>query len=283
VTATDQPRLDHDLRCASWDSGNPATCDCRDDSGHTSTPWHEGPWVSFDTETTGVEVATDRIVTATVVVYIPGSEPVATEWLADPGVEIPAEAAAVHGITTEIAREHGRPAAEVIAELAEMLATVWTATVPLIAYNGAFDLDITDNEMRRHLRRRLVVHGPMIDPRILDKQHDRYRRGSRKLVDVCAHYRVSIGNAHDATEDALAAARVAWRIAQASKAIGSMTLPELHAAQVRWFAEQQRSFADYLRKKVAPGIEDEAERQEVLDRADTIDAHADGWPLRGVA
>lgn len=277
------PELEHDLRCQSWQSDDPAVCTCRDGAGHTATPWHEGPWVSYDTETTGVEVSTDRIVTATVVAYTPGAGVVITEWLADPGIEIDPGATAVHGISTEHARGHGRPAAEVVAEVADLLASLWTATVPLIAYNGAFDLDITDTELRRHHRRRLVVSGPMIDPLILDKQHDRYRRGSRKLVDVCAHYRVRIGNAHDATEDALAAARVAWKIARASAAIRAMTLPELHAAQVRWFAEQQRSFADYLRKKVAPTVEDADERDALLERADTIDAHAEGWPLRGVA
>ena len=283
MTATDeQPLLDHDARCASWDSDDPAVCDCRDDDGHTR--WYEGPWVAYDTETTGVEVATDRIVTATLIRYTPGQQLAVTEWLADPGVEIPEEATAVHHITTEHARTHGRPAREVIAEIADALERAWTRTVPLIAYNGTFDLDITDNEMRRHLRRPLQVLGPVIDPLILDKHVDRYRRGSRKLVDVARHYRVQLGgDAHDAAADALGAARVMWRIARTYPEIGQMTLQQLHNAQARWYAEQQRSFAQFLRDKIVPGIDDDTERQQVLDRADTIDAHADGWPLRGVA
>ena len=43
------------------------------------------------------------------------------DWLADPGVEIPLQASAVHGITTERARAEGRPAAEVVAEIVAAL------------------------------------------------------------------------------------------------------------------------------------------------------------------
>ena len=69
--------------------------------------WHDGPLVGFDTETTGVDVATDRIVTAAVVTRdATGTR--ARTWLIDPGVPIPPAATAVHGITTEQARTEGR-------------------------------------------------------------------------------------------------------------------------------------------------------------------------------
>src|SRR5699024_2036021 len=61
--------------------------------------WHVGPLLGFDTETTGVDVFTDRVVTAATVLTEDGSDEVRT-WLDDPGVEIPAGAAAVPGITT---------------------------------------------------------------------------------------------------------------------------------------------------------------------------------------
>ncbi|MCA1943131.1 MAG: 3'-5' exonuclease, partial [Yonghaparkia sp.] len=72
----------------------------------------------FDLETTGVDVRTARIVTACVAVLDASGAVVARrDWLADPGVEIPEGAAAIHGITTERARAEGRPAAEVVAEV----------------------------------------------------------------------------------------------------------------------------------------------------------------------
>lgn len=283
-----EPQLEHDLRCPELaDPGlyaDPDRCTCRDTHGKTPrTPWADGPWLAFDIESTGVDVCTDRIVTATAIIYRPGHDRVVHTWLADPGIDIPDGATEVHGITTAHAREHGRPAADVAAEVADVLAQHWAPHLPLIAYNGSFDLAILDNELRRHHARPLTVSGPVVDPLVIDKHVHRYRKGSRKLVDVCAHYQVRLDGAHDATEDAYAAARVAWRIARQYPEIGGADLTELHRQQTGWFAEQQASFAAYLRKKVAPGITDPDERQQVLDRADDVDANAAGWPLRGAS
>ncbi|MFM9597389.1 hypothetical protein ACKI1O_49625, partial [Streptomyces scabiei] len=66
----------------------------------------------FDLETTGVDVVHDRIVTAHVgVLDADGHVIDARDWLADPGVPIPAGAAAIHGVTAERARAEGAPAA----------------------------------------------------------------------------------------------------------------------------------------------------------------------------
>ena len=71
--------------------------------------------LSFDLETTSANPRTARIVTSALV-RIDGRDVTATETLADPGVEIPAEAAQVHGISTEQARAEGRPHDEVLRE-----------------------------------------------------------------------------------------------------------------------------------------------------------------------
>ena len=74
--------------------------------------WVTGPLLGFDTKTTGVDPLKDHLVTAAVVsrgsLGADGArgQDVRT-WLADPGVEIPEAAAAVHGITTERARTEG--------------------------------------------------------------------------------------------------------------------------------------------------------------------------------
>jgi DNA polymerase III subunit epsilon len=75
-----------------------------------STPWHRGVMCAFDTETTGPDPESARIVTACVV-HVDGSgemPPEAQAWLIDPGTDIPAEASAIHGITTEHARANGQ-------------------------------------------------------------------------------------------------------------------------------------------------------------------------------
>ena len=59
------------------------------------------PLATFDLETTGVNVASDRIVEISIIKLNPdGSEETLTE-LVNPEMPIPAEAAAVHGITNE--------------------------------------------------------------------------------------------------------------------------------------------------------------------------------------
>lgn len=236
--------------------------------------WIDSTWIALDTETTGVDTATDRIVTATIVVRPAGGDPEVTTWLADPGIDIPEAASDIHKITTEHAREHGRPPPDVVTEIAACLAGHWRPDVPLLGYNLVYDLSLLDAEMRRHLDRGLPILGPVVDGFVLDKAVDKYRRGSRKLVDACAHYQVPIGSAHDATEDALAAVRVIWRIAHRHPdRVGAVDLAELHQQQRAWFEEQQTGYADYLRR----------EAEEMLARSDKIRAEADTWPVRGVA
>lgn len=78
-----------------------------------SEPWHLGMMCAFDLETTGVDVETDRIVTACVA-WLDGSgkaAPRVRTWLAWPGIEIPEKVTEIHGVTTEHAREHGLDAA----------------------------------------------------------------------------------------------------------------------------------------------------------------------------
>jgi DNA polymerase-3 subunit epsilon len=213
--------------------------------------WHENTLVSFDLETTGVDVETARIVTASIVTIDPLAGSIdQAEWLADPGVEIPAEATAVHGITTEMAREAGRPAAEVCKEIASTLFAAWHAMHPVIVYNASYDLSLLDRECRRY-HGDGVWHGSVVDPLVLDKHYDRYRRGSRKLIDTTRHYGIVLSDqdAHGSSADALAAARVAWCLAKRYPELAGMRLPELHAHQEEWHAEQAAGLQQYFDRK----------------------------------
>jgi DNA polymerase III epsilon subunit-like protein len=149
-------------------------------------------------------------------------------------------------------------------------------------------------ECARHGLPRFECSGPVIDGRVLDQHVDRWRKGKRTLTDVAAHYEVRLDGAHDATEDALAAGRVAWKIARQYPAVATLSLAELHEAQAGWHADHQRSFADYLRTKVLARLEREIEIEQdptelvrktmaakaLRARADDIDAVADQWPIR---
>jgi DNA polymerase III subunit epsilon len=59
------------------------------------------PIVFFDLETTGVNIATDRIVEVSILKVFPNGNKESKTWLVNPEVEIPQGASDVHGITNE--------------------------------------------------------------------------------------------------------------------------------------------------------------------------------------
>jgi len=59
------------------------------------------PIVFFDLETTGVNIATDRVVEIAILKVFPNGNKESKTWLVNPEVEIPAEASAIHKITNE--------------------------------------------------------------------------------------------------------------------------------------------------------------------------------------
>jgi len=212
--------------------------------------WHLGPLASFDTETTGVDVENDRIVTAALLV-LTGGQPTETQtWLADPGIDIPEGASRVHGITTEHAHRCGLPAAVVVAEVSARLATLVAAGVPLVVMNAPYDLTLLDRELQRHDLPTLAEQAgrpPLVlDPLVLDKRADPYRKGKRNLTALAAHYGVRLTAAHTASADALAAARIVHAIAERRPAVQDVPLERLHAMQVDWAAQQAESLRQYL-------------------------------------
>ncbi|MGW9076766.1 exonuclease domain-containing protein [Streptomyces kronopolitis] len=212
--------------------------------------WHQELLVSFDLETTGTDVEQDRIVTAALL-RLEGDGRAAAQrtWLLDPGVPIPEEAAYV--------QEHGRPPAEAIEEIAEALADALRADIPLVVMNARYDLSLLDRECRRHGLRTLTERlghapAPVIDPLVLDKHVDRYRKGKRALQALCGHYGVRLDGAHEAGADAAAAAGVARRIGEKYPAVALPSPRALHTLQEQAAAEQAASFQEYLRRTGDP-------------------------------
>ncbi|MFF3340290.1 3'-5' exonuclease [Streptomyces flavidovirens] len=220
--------------------------------------WHGEPLVGFDLETTGTEPLESRIVTAAIVGVQDGRVSRQRDWMADPGIRIPAQASAIHGISSERAGAEGRPAREVADQIAETLTGYWAQGVPVVAYNAAFDLTLLAAELRRHglpslsERRGGAGIGPVIDPYTIDRAVDRYRRGKRTLEAVCVEYGVVLDGAHEASADALAAVRVARAIAERHPSIAALAPAELHDKQIQWYADWAADFQDFLRKKGTP-------------------------------
>lgn len=226
----------------------------------------EAPWAArlavFDLETTGVDTHNDRIVTAFVgELDLTGTLVQGRHWLINPGVPIPEGATAVHGVTDEMARNDGVDAATGVAEIAGLIGRLTVGGIPIAAFNGAFDFTLLDRECRRH-----GIEPPIpslvIDPLIIDKQMDRYRRGKRTLEVTAAHYGVPLEGWHEAAADAAAAGRIAQALGRKHAEL-RVPAHELHAQQEQWAAEQAESFAEWMRKGKNPDF--------VAER---------GWPVR---
>ncbi|GGT44873.1 3'-5' exonuclease [Streptomyces purpureus] len=233
------------------------------------TLWYEGPLASFDTETTGVDVEEDRIVSAALVVQdAAGSRPRVSRWLVNPGVPVPAEAIAVHGLTEDHLRCNGRWPAPVMEEIGRALAEQCAAGRPIVVMNAPFDLTMLDRELRRHRASplaRYLENVPLcvLDPRVLDKHLDRYRKGRRTLTDLCAQYGVELAGAHDAAADATAALELVRAVARRfAGRLERLSPAELHTLQAVWHAAQARGLQAWFARNGTP---------EAVDPA---------WPLR---
>lgn len=235
------------------------------------------PIAAFDLETTGPSPLSDRIVTAHLSLINPTAGDIQPrDWLLNPGIDIPAGATAVHGITTEHAREHGAEYAPGIEEIVMALMAAWGSGHVVVAFNGCFDLTMVNAESERLSIGPLPL-GPVVDPFIIDKQHDKYRKGSRKLGDVCTHYGIKLDNAHEAAADALAAARLAYKLLRRYN-LATNPAEQIVHQQTAWYAEQQTGLADYWRKKAAGLAGDEA--AELIACAATVTTE---WPIKHAA
>ena len=232
--------------------------------------WLNETLVGFDLETTGTDPAESRIVTAALVEAKGGEVVPEHEWLADPGVPIPEEAAAIHGVSTERAVSDGRPAAHVADEVADVLCAYWRAGVPVVVFNAPFDLSLLDAELARHgltsLGERLggAAPGPVLDPLTVDRALDKYRKGSRTLQSACGVYGVELADAHRAGSDALAALRVVLALGKAyPREVGAARPADLHGHQVGWHRDWAAGLQSWLRTSKDPAA--------VVDGS---------WPLR---
>ncbi len=206
----------------------------------------------FDTETTGLDLKTSRIVTASVVeLDLDGNVVVdRAEWFANPEIEIPKVASDVHGITTEMAVADGRNYKEVVAEILDALRDCFQRGVPVVAYNAPYDFTILMHQAIALGLDPITEPMPVIDPLVVDKTYDRYRSGKRKLELVAKHYSVALDDAHNSKADAIAAGRVALAVMKAHAEKLPQTAAEFHASQIEWARVIDEGFTKWMRENV---------------------------------
>lgn len=213
--------------------------------------WATRPIAVFDLETTGLNLVTSRIVTACALKLDPAGNIMGNpvEWLANPGVPIPAEASAVHGVTDEIAQARGADLRETVASIIASIKGFLDEGTPVVAYNAPYDFTILRQHAEDFGINWPLDPKPILDPLVMDKALVKFRTGKRRLEIIAPVYGVVLTDAHNATADAVAAGRVAQAMARQFGSKLDMSLEELHAKQVVWSKEQDLSFADFMHRQ----------------------------------
>ncbi|MEV0525993.1 exonuclease domain-containing protein [Streptomyces sp. NPDC050439] len=212
--------------------------------------------LAWDTETTGPDPLEDRIVTAAIVVRGGGKPDRAFSHLINPGIPIPAEATEVHGVTDTMVEADGQDPKTALDEIATNLARAIEWGMPVIAFNHSFDWSILHYDLIRNglpTVQDRVGPGPLplIDPHVIDKQVDKYVKGTgmRKLKPTAERYGVALADWHTAEADALAALLIAEKQFAMHPQLTSMGPQQLYAAQKAWRAEQQAGLQKWFRTK----------------------------------
>jgi DNA polymerase III subunit epsilon len=194
--------------------------------------WEELPIALVDVETTGRDASVDRVVELGIVVGRGGEVIARYNWLIHPGIQIPDEARAVHGISD--ADVASSPRFEAIAH---EVAAAFEGCIPA-AYNAAFDRAFLANELARASFRVREGERPApalrkdvewIDPLVWAREIQREER-SKALGEVAARLGVALDNAHRASDDAEAALRVLYMLGRDSR------VPRTYAS----FVQEQR-------------------------------------------
>lgn len=262
--------------------------------------WWEQSFVCLDTETTAPDPEVAQVASICRAVINPAgrSKDVHNGLIA---VEMPEAAGAVNGLTTDLLMAEGKPAADVLDEYCADLAASLLLGVPVIAMNAVYDLTVLDRDCRRNgvptISDRLdgAPLAPIVDPGCLDKKVEKYRRrvsptqGARCLKTLAQVHGVGWDDelAHTAEYDALQAGRVAWALMRRYPMLRSLSLAELHDAQVGWYREQAESLAQYFRREANQKRHDAEVSDEpapLLEEAEELRQRAEGvtldWPLR---
>jgi len=155
----------------------------------------EKPIVFFDLETTGIQIATDRIVEISILKIFPNGNKESKTWLVNPEIEIPKEASDIHGITNEKVVTEPK-FSELAVQVSELI-----EGCDLAGFNSnRFDIPLLAEEMLR-----ANVNFNMDGRKAIDVQVIFHKKEQRTLSAGYAFYcDKDLENAHSAEADTLA-------------------------------------------------------------------------------
>lgn len=210
--------------------------------------WADGRLLGFDLETTSSDPLTAQPVSYALSNFDNGESQSSASVLVRPTVPIHPGALAVHGITEEMVLAQGIPLETAVAQLKTAILEAGVNNVPLVGMNVRFDLTIVDILSHTLFGEGLAEQGwrgPVIDIAVIDRHYDKWRKGKRRLGDLCSLTGVDPGNAHDAAADAIASVRIAINFSVRYPEIGAMTSRELMEQQIQWRKEWYDDYSQY--------------------------------------
>jgi len=210
----------------------------------------------FDTETTGLNLREDRIVTASIQRMNFNGEVLSggKDWIINPGIPIPEIASQVHGYYDKDVADAPK-SNKAVPEILDAINLCFAEGIPVLAYNAAYDFTILHYEAKRY-GLHPVEFGNVIDPLVIDKTIDKYRKGKRTLGAAAERYNVSLSNAHTARDDAIAAGHVGLGMLRFFRAQDQPVVPfpssaqDLHDLQVKWADAIEASYAKWRQTDV---------------------------------
>ncbi len=211
--------------------------------------WVDSGFIAFDTETTGVDVGADRIVSAAAIEFRDCIEVSVQEWLIKVDVEIPAGASSVHGITNEMSQSQGLAQVEALASIREFLVS---RQLPVVCFNSQFDRSILNSNLER-VGLEPLLGVPDICPYVIDKQMDKFVKGKaqRRLQPTVARYGLELNEAD--WHGALADSRITGLLLLAQQIryphLFTNEPGELAESISLWREEQDASFKAWLAKQ----------------------------------
>lgn len=220
--------------------------------------WHKRPMLSIDTETTGRDPATARIVSVGIV-FPDGSE---RQWLIRTVDSIPPAAAEIHHITDEQLAASGVEPTPAFSEIGAILTDTIVNHTFIVAFNASYDLTLIYREFNRYnITQPDWSQLRVIDPWVLHYVADRTKQ-SRRLVDLAKKFKIIHNNAHTAVADARAARDLAYEIACCE--------PELAAKPPYYITAEQRSQRHRY------------EERRAKERGKTYVRGTVGWPIEDI-
>ena len=198
--------------------------------------WLDQPLLALDSETTGTRPDFDRILTLCIGRSSKLGTWVSRTWRINPGVPIPPESTAVHGIGDADVTGWAQPF-DALIEIGQWLDAAAANRRPLVLHHAPFDLSLIDAELRRHTGQGIPDGLIVLDTLCLFRRFD-WTTGGRSLGKLAARYGITFP-AHDAEADALASLKLLHILAGLNDLLPLITPATLHEAQQCWWVQQQ--------------------------------------------